>query len=359
LDLANGPEEAVQYLADQGPYAVVVSDMQMPNMTGIELLAYVRRTSPNTVRMMLTGNADQKTAVDAINSGHIFRFLNKPCPAEKLVEVLDAGLEQYRLIVGEKELLSKTLSGSVALLTEVLSLVNPTAFSQAGRARRLAHFVCQRLGVEQAWQIEMAAMLSQVGCVTIPAEIVKKYYYGEPLNPAEQELVDAHPKVGAELVAKIPRLEIVSKYIAHQRNVLYEIESSNDLLTKDEQLGAKILKVVLDYELMSMTASSARALHVMRYGRDGHYDLAVLHALAESEGVSVQSQSLAIAELEEGMILDEHVFSSTGELLVAEGHEVTQSVIIRLKSYAKSRGVREPIRVRYPSVISSQPQTVT
>jgi hypothetical protein len=85
----------------------------------------------------------------------------------------------------------------------------------------------------------------------------------------------------------------------------------------------------------------------MRYVREGDYDLTVLHALAELEGVNVHPQIVSVDELEEGMILDDHVLSDSGELLVSEGHEITASVLARLKSFSSARRVREPIRVRY------------
>jgi CheY-like chemotaxis protein len=128
LETASSGQAALGLLETQGPYAVIVADMQMPGMNGVELLTRARTLAPDTVRIMLTGNADQKTAVEAVNEGHVFRFLNKPCSAEMLALVLDAAVRQYRLVVAERELLEKTLSGSVKILTEILSLQDPRTF---------------------------------------------------------------------------------------------------------------------------------------------------------------------------------------------------------------------------------------
>ena len=98
LELAVGGQAALDLIADHGPFAVVVSDMQMPEMSGVELLREVSRRSRHTVRVMLTGNADQQTAVDAVNEGSIFRFLNKPCKPEELALTLDAGIEHSVLM---------------------------------------------------------------------------------------------------------------------------------------------------------------------------------------------------------------------------------------------------------------------
>jgi response regulator RpfG family c-di-GMP phosphodiesterase len=347
LDFAAGAEEALKTFAAQGPYAVVVSDMQMPYINGVELLSKIRQLNSDTVRIMLTGNADQQTAVDAVNAGNIFRFLNKPCPPDILAKALDAGLEQHRLIISEKELLNKTLSGSVSLLTEVLSLVNPMAFGRASRVRRVVRNVCEQVKINNAWQVEIAAMLSQVGCVTIPAPILERYYSSGNLTEAESLMIKAHPKVGYDLVVKIPRLETVANLIAYQNFTLNELQEVTTSLTDDEKLGAKVLKVVLDYDILTQTFNRTRSLHTMRYVREGDYDLTVLHALAELEGVNVHPQVVSVDELEEGMILDDHVLSDSGELLVSEGHEITASVLARLKSFSSARRVREPIRVRY------------
>ena len=79
-----------------GPYAVVVSDMRMPGMNGASFLAQVHQMAPNTVTMLLTGQKDLNAAIDAVNGGHLFRYLKKPCKKEDLVNAIHQGLAQYR-----------------------------------------------------------------------------------------------------------------------------------------------------------------------------------------------------------------------------------------------------------------------
>src|SRR5207245_1558642 len=133
---------------------------------GVEFLRQVRAVAPDAVRMMLTGNSDQQTAMDAVNEGRIFRFLLKPCPADTLAEVLRAALEQHRLVTIEKELLEQTLCGSIKVLAEVLSLTNPVAFGRAVRLQRLVRKLAELLNVGDIWRLEVAAMLSHIGCIT-------------------------------------------------------------------------------------------------------------------------------------------------------------------------------------------------
>ena len=84
----------------QGPYAVVVSDLRMQGTDGVTLQYLIRRAAPDTVRVLLTGNADLESATSAINGENIVRLLNKPCPTGMLLRALEAAVEQYRLITG-------------------------------------------------------------------------------------------------------------------------------------------------------------------------------------------------------------------------------------------------------------------
>ena len=141
-DMVTGAAEALKLVHASGPYAVVVADMKMPGMSGMELLANMKELAPDTVRIMVTGNADQKTAVDAVNKGAVYRFLNKPCKRETLSEALDEALAKHARAVGEREQLARTTE-AVDQLTERLSyesrhdvltgLLNRTAFEQGLR----------------------------------------------------------------------------------------------------------------------------------------------------------------------------------------------------------------------------------
>jgi DNA-binding NtrC family response regulator len=174
IETALGGEEALGRVRNHGPFAVIVADMNMPGMNGIQLLKYVREVAAETVRIMLTGNADQQTAMEAINHGHIFRFFAKPCTPEVLAAGLEAGLEQYRLVTAERELLEKTLNGSIKMLTEILSMVEPQFFGRGQRMRDYVRLLAPAMNLPHSWEIEIAALLAQIGYVTVPAGIIQK-----------------------------------------------------------------------------------------------------------------------------------------------------------------------------------------
>jgi FixJ family two-component response regulator len=106
VDTAVCGEPGLAAIRDTGPYSVVISDMRMPGINGAEFLAKVRKKSPDSVRMLLTGYTDLNAAIDAINEGNIFRFLTKPCPKETLVEAINIGLAQYHSVTADKTLVN-------------------------------------------------------------------------------------------------------------------------------------------------------------------------------------------------------------------------------------------------------------
>ena len=335
LELAVGGAAALEAVKSSGPFAVVVSDMQMPEMSGVELLGNIRRCSEHTVRIMLTGNADQRTVVDAVNEGNIFRFLNKPCPPDKLAQALDAGLEQYRLVTAEAELLSNTLSGSVRLLTQVLSLAMPQAFGLSQKARTLGRSVATRMDVGPMWQVEMAAMLMRLGCVSLPDSTLSKYLSAKPLDADDQKLVNQTPELGYELLSSIPRLEGVAELIRHQTKPP----------TESTPMASRILKVVGDYQRFSTAESPFSALRRLENGTG--YDQNVVREFSEVITENCEIRSVDIAELRPGMVLETRVEDTLGHMLIAKGVEVHEALIQKLSLLRNSgAGVREPIEVR-------------
>jgi response regulator RpfG family c-di-GMP phosphodiesterase len=346
VETANGAAAGLKLLEGGGPYAVVVSDMRMPDMNGVQFLAQVERIAPDAVRVMLTGNADQQTAIDAVNGGHIFRFLTKPCLPALLVQTLTASLEQYRLVIAERELLAKTFSGSVALLTEVLSLVKPQVFGRAARVKRLVVEVCQRLNIDGVWEMHVAAMLCQLGCITIPEAILEKVWTGKPLSPAETEVFRSHPAVAQRLIGRIPRLAGVAEMIARQFDRYEPPPADDDDARRRIRLGGGILKAVLDFDALVSGDNVPAAAVKELLARAGEYDPQVIRALTQSFEVAPEVRPVFIRELKEGMVLDEDIVTQSGNVLVARGQEVTEWMCERLRmSVGTTAGVREPIRV--------------
>jgi response regulator RpfG family c-di-GMP phosphodiesterase len=348
IETAVGPDEGMKVFETRGPFSVVVSDLQMPGMNGIQFLSRIRDVAPDTVRILLTGNADLHASIDAINQGQIFRFLTKPCPAELLATVLKAGLAQYRLIRAERELLEQTLSGSIKVLCDVLSLVNPEAFGRSSRITRYVEAIAGHLHVTELWPIKTAAMLSQIGCVILPEAVLKKVYRGERLTPEESQLFNQHPFVAADLVAKIPRMKHVAEIIRFQDKYYDGYGVPGDERRGNQiPMEARILKVALDFDgLESAGKTKTEAFDEIKRRKEW-YDPTIVEALktAFADDIKYEVRSAVVTELQLGMILAEDIRTSGDVLLASKGQEVNQSIIMRLQNFAKAVGVREPFTV--------------
>jgi len=354
LDTAQSGAEALRKIEQHGPYAVIVADMQMPEMNGLELLVQVQARHPDTVRIMLTGNADQKTAVEAVNRGQVFRFLNKPCPVELLAQTLQTAVRQYQLIRAERELLERTLNGTIRLLTEVLSSLHPTAFQLSQRLHQAVRDYAAFFKLPSSWDLEAASLLFPLGHLTLPAATLDKLARNQPLDPKEAELVQRIPEMGANLLAHIPRLESVAAILRYQ-NKHYDGSGlpADRIAGEDIPMAARVFKVLRDIvELETQLGDRSRALAQMQE-RHGWYDPRVLQSAAAcfdvflhkatTEQPTIRSRSLG--ELTVGQVLASDVETLDGILVIKAGTELTAVVLQRLRNFAALNPIREPIYV--------------
>ncbi|HMZ05855.1 MAG TPA: response regulator, partial [bacterium] len=91
---ANSAAEALKLL-DEREFAVIVSDQRMPEMTGVEMFQKAREKYPQTIRILLTGYTDINALVDAINMGHVYRYVTKPWSREEIVMTVKRAVEHY------------------------------------------------------------------------------------------------------------------------------------------------------------------------------------------------------------------------------------------------------------------------
>lgn len=335
------PEEALRRLVEKGPFAVVVSDYKMPRMNGIKFLSQVAASSPDTVRIMLTGFADLDASIAAVNEGRVFRFLTKPCPMPTMVGALEAAFKQYRLEMAERELLRGTLRGSVKLLTDILSLINPGAFGRGERIKQLAVATARKLKIGELWKLELAAMLSQISCIAIPEDILDKRFSSQELTREEAQIYAMGMSVAVSLIKNIPRMEDISEIIASA--------ADNEVEADKEPVLAHILRVATDFYIQTQSFGEPHAvLNAMRV--NSRYEQEVVVSLEqvvfEEEGYLTRPK--AYSDLRPGMTLAEDLKSGDGLTLLASGFTLTEVHMIQLNRVEKARGVLEPILVRIP-----------
>jgi len=281
LDMALGPVRGLEAVAENGPYAVVVSDLRMPGMDGVEFFSRLRKSCPDTVRIMLTGYADIRSAMDAVNTGHVFRFLAKPCAEEELDAALTAAMEQYGLVTAERTFLKGTLRGTIKVLTDLLALLNAKAHGRSVRVKRIVLDVAGYLGVPEPWRLELAVMLSQIGCAVLPERMLADMLQAGGLDPRRQRLFDQHPRIAGDLLVNIPRLDEVAEIIRYQeRRFDGSGPPPGGPKGQDIPFGSRLLKVALDYDtLIASGRTKAQALAAMGE-RGGWYDPRVFEAFA-------------------------------------------------------------------------------
>ncbi len=362
----SGPE-ALALLREDASFAVLVSDMRMPGMDGATVLAQALTARPDTVRILLTGQADMEDAIAAVNDGNVFRFLIKPCPRPVLVKALTDAVEQHRTIRAERELIERTLRGSVAALFEVLSLANPMAFARAARVHGIVLQMIEATRPQDAWRIEIAAMLSQIGTVVLAPETVSKLNVGSPLSPEEQLQVNVLPRHAESLLAPIPRLEDVRNMI-HDQTIPYEQQYRQSNQTTGDHsgagpevrtnvaTGAQMLRIAVDLEALEAGGIHRRVALGALERRKGAYDPYLLNALlqtAEPESSDPDVLQLLSSELKAGMTVVRDVTDSAGRLLVGRGYQVTESLIERIRNCRATTVISEPIYVNADAVTTS------
>jgi response regulator RpfG family c-di-GMP phosphodiesterase len=337
---------------DEDSVAVILADQRMPGLSGDEFLAKARETSDAT-RILLTGYADMDALIRAVNDGGIHTYVSKPWEPLQLKNTVSRAAECFRqlhqqrsalerLIETERELLENTLRGSVGVLSEILGLVNPPAFGRAQRIRRYVLHMAESMNLENRWQYELAAMLSQIGCVTVPAEILERSYDCKPLSKKEQEILSAQSKVGHDLLAKIPRLEKVAQMVAQQGLRSSGAHGSGEAVTT----GSHLLQIASDMDEQLMRGYPLESV-LDRLRGDPRYNSKFLGALQQLqiEEATRTVRSIPLSGLRPQMIANAGIYCKNGVLLLAKGQVITESALARLNAFSNLYGVVEPISV--------------
>jgi CheY-like chemotaxis protein len=341
---ATSGAEGLAVLQQMDGAAVVISDMRMPGMNGAAFLAKVRALWPDSTRLLLTGEPGRDAAVAAVNEGQIFRFLTKPCAPEKLTAAVEAAVRQHQLVTAEKTLLKQTVLGSIRALVDVLALVNPIAFGRGGRIKRLATDLAAAAGLQPSWELEAAALLSQVGYVSLPVELVEKAVNGESLDAAEALLLAEVPKVTQGLIARIPRLENVAAIVAHATRP----QGLKDPPSAEISENANVLMNVLEFDALIGRGESPETAIATLGARWGAKNSSMLAHLASLQGMTdsgPQLREVRLRDVVPGMILMDDLRTDLGTLLVSHGYEISHSFIDRIRNFGPGL-LESRVRVR-------------
>lgn len=361
LETATSGEEAIARIAAGSIPAVVVCDMRMGGMDGVTTLARIKEIAPDTVRLMLTGNADMQTAVDAINTGSIFRFLTKPCPPEMMEMGLNAALEQHRLVMAERELLEKTLAGSVKVLIDMLAMASPLAFGRATRIRRWARKVGTALNLPQRWQLELGAMLGPIGLLSVPREVIEKLQAKQPLSDVERRMIEHSPEAARNIIANIPRLAGVARII-HLQNRGFDGSGfpADGPKGTDIPLDARLLAILTALSNVAAGPDPVRADFETLRARAAQFDPTLLERVRTALEVGTdrsregrESKLLPTALLLPDMILAKDVVTVDGRLVLSAEVQISEAHVESLRNLAKIKRIADQVVVLLDDAVAA------
>ncbi len=342
IDTALGPTAGLE-MVKKFKFAVVVSDLRMPGIDGIEFLSHVRIINQDTVRIMLTGYADLNASIAAVNEGRVFRFLTKPCPDQQLIQTLQAALEQYQLVTAEKELLRDTLRGMVSLLSDVLSNLKPEIYGIISRVRPYIRKISRKVQDPRPWEVETATMLCLLGFIFLSDNLIQRVAKGKvkELSELDQQTYFRHAELAAELISHIPRMGPIAQIIRYQEKG-YDGSGApyDDIIGNKIPLGARMLKVLLDFDRLAADDTPKKDALAKMKRQAQLYDLRVLQALEDILGddVKYEVKTVKLLSLRKGMYLMSDIMITHGGKEIkalAKGQVLDEEMLMGIKRLAQ------------------------
>jgi CheY-like chemotaxis protein len=340
---APGGAAGVDLLNRDPSISIVLSDMRMPEMDGAQFLSKAQAVRPSAIRILLTGHADTDAAIRAINEGQIFRFITKPCTPDRLKQVLEDAQRQYELVMAEKTLLQRTLLGCIKALVDTISFASPAAVGRTVRLKRRVSAVAAELELERSWEVEAAALFSELGTLSLSQEVLDKVDSASPLSETEHAKVREAIRAANELVAHVPRLGPVSRLLNFAGG--FEPRAGADAV---ERAHLELLELSTELDNLELAGSTpAEAVATVAAGK--RYSARLLDAAqrcAEHEARALERSEVGFVGLRVGMVLAEDVRNARGVLLAARGSEVTVSFLEKMGNFARrSEGVKFAVLV--------------
>ena len=332
LHLASDGKEGLELFQREGGFAVVLSDMRMPNMNGAEMLAKIKQLDNEVVTVLLTGHTDFESAMAAVNEGNVFRMLSKPCPPETLIKVLEDAMDQYHLITSKRILLDQTLRGAVDALAQSLATTQPLFFGRAQRVRRLANGLAEEMTLTESWRVDVAAIFSQLAYLSIPSHLSETVYYRKDLKPEIKAIMKDLPDETLKIVDLIPGLEDIRGILQRMEiQPKFEIEDGSGVRT-----AASILRVSLDYDYYHEQGHDEGLIVKTLRSRTDTYDEKVVEVLGQF--LQADSSSYTLSEIEprnlaEGMRLDQDLLLEDSMLIASAGADIDRSLLKIIRNY--------------------------
>jgi len=326
-------EEGMKVFENEGPFTIVASDQILPGMNGAEFLAMVSRRDPYCSTMLVTGHANYHDAMRAVNDGHVFRLLDKPYAEQDLIDAIQAGVRQRELLESERVLLHETLVGAVNALTDTLATVKPLFFGRAQRVKRLSGEIARYLKFPHVWQVETAAVFSQMASITLPEEEAENVFLRKRLRPQIVELVKKFPEVIDHLLGNIPRLDEVREIIDCLMGNPLPYENK----AKEEVYKAyRIIDAALEHDYLEVEGHDSEVILGTLRGGEKEFDKDVVEAMSQllhKSKTRYLVNEVAFEDLRVGMRLAEDLSLESAMLVAPKGTDISRHFLQVLHNY--------------------------
>ncbi len=342
---------ALEAVAEEPPDLILL-DIMMPEMDGYEVCQRLKGNEryANIPIIFLTALTEISNKTKGFQLGAV-DYITKPFEIAEVNARVKTHLKLRLAELELRDLVVKTLGGAIEVLTEILSVANPTAFSRTSRLKRHVSKVMAAFKLTDFWQIRMAAMLSQIGCVIVPPETIEKIFRGEKVLVEEKETYNRHPQIGYELIRKIPRLTEVAEIIARQQELQKETGfQGDDQAQRMIHIGSRILKLVLEYEKLTYSGKTPSAAMAELKTGEKEYGPKLVEMFSrivesEPEPAHMAVRKLYPKDLTVGMVIAADVFTSNGIRLIEAGTKINPFLFEILHNSSKTEFREETIQV--------------
>ncbi|MBF0462597.1 MAG: response regulator [Magnetococcales bacterium] len=345
---ATSGETALKIVARHKPDLILL-DVMMPGIDGFETCRRLKKNkeTADIPVIFVTSLHEVKDERVGFAAGGV-DYINKPSVPSILLARVKTHLELSEARRNIQNILNQTLAGTISIMTEVLSLANPLAFSRALRLRKLIQEIVKQIGRPDAWQFELSAILSQLGCITLPTNVLQNFQRGIIASAENQERYEHYPELSAKLVSHIPRLEEIAQMVkTHLTPPCAPF--LGDLQTRPAAvLGAQILKLTIDYDTQKLYGISS-VMAIRRFRRDRRdYDPLLVTILESVVMTEKEEQEVMLHGLRVGMVLAADMVDREGGCVMRQGTELTVSILNLIHSLNRESTIQQPILVLVP-----------
>ncbi len=334
--------EALARLKEQ-VFSVVITDQQMPMLTGLEFLSQVKELQPDATRILITAVLNLSTVIDSINKGEIFRFIVKPWLREELLVTVKNAVQRHELICKNQMLQVATFA-----MNENLTKLNSSLEEQLEReADQNAEL--ERLNLALRENLERSVELCLKTMETFhPTLGSHKRWEESPtgLTEAENAVIEQHPVLGEELAGFVHPLKDVGAIIrAHHER--FDGTGYPDGLSGNRipWLG-RLLAVAVAYAESKLDGRGT--VEAIKQGRGSAFDpeavRAFLRCLPQAT-VPKRQREVKLSDLRPGMVLAQGIYTASGTLLVPDGQRLTGPFIDMLNNHHRIHPIAQSLLV--------------